>query len=33
MLGLFAVSLRGLDEFKMRLLWLSMVCLVLLMQL
>ena len=32
-LVLFAVSLKGLDEFKMRLLWLSMVCLVLFMQL
>ena len=32
-LVLFAVSLKGLDEFKMRLLLLSMVCLVLFMQL
>ena len=32
-LVLFAVSLKGLDEFKMHLLWLSMVCLVLFMQL
>ena len=32
-LVLYAVSLMYLDEFEMRLLWLSMICLVLFMQL
>ena len=33
LLVLAAVSLMCLDEFRMRLLWLSMICLVLFMQL